>query len=309
MKKIISILLVTVMLLSILTGCDSADYKKAQNLYAEGNYAEAAAIFAELGDYEDSKQMVTACAYGEAAVAFEKGDYETALAGFTALGDYEDAPERVTACNYQIALAAYENGDFATALSLFTQLGDYEDAADRRYDAGWYALCDYIQENGEVSDDLCMLKLVGDSTVTYLAIYEGNREQLMLYTAKLTDLGFFKGTDSCGLFIDRGSLEASYILSSDSQTTVNGMTGVVQQQASGTLDISTITTDTVPERTNYTYYLRDIYGNESTRTTPDAVALSGAQSAFSIILAEIPAILADTGLGITLQDLGFTSLG
>ena len=55
MKKLVALLMVIVALLG-LTGCDSRNYEKAVGLYEEGQYAEAAEIFEELGDYEDSKE-------------------------------------------------------------------------------------------------------------------------------------------------------------------------------------------------------------------------------------------------------------
>ena len=48
----------------LLTGCNSSDYKKATQLYSEGNYEEALALFTKLGDYEDSAQMAAACQKG-----------------------------------------------------------------------------------------------------------------------------------------------------------------------------------------------------------------------------------------------------
>ena len=46
---------------SLLSGCKSSDYKKAQELYSSGNYEEAQTVFFKLGDYEDSTQMVEKC--------------------------------------------------------------------------------------------------------------------------------------------------------------------------------------------------------------------------------------------------------
>lgn len=60
MKKIIAVLIVLVMILS-LAGCDSSKYKEAMQMYERGEYAEAKEIFLELGDYEDSASMVKQC--------------------------------------------------------------------------------------------------------------------------------------------------------------------------------------------------------------------------------------------------------
>lgn len=54
-------IITAVLMCSLLSGCKSSDYKKAQELYSSGNYEEAQTVFFKLGDYEDSTQMVEKC--------------------------------------------------------------------------------------------------------------------------------------------------------------------------------------------------------------------------------------------------------
>lgn len=54
-------IITAVLMCSLLSGCKSSDYKKAQELYSSGNYEEAQTVFFKLGDYEDSAQMVEKC--------------------------------------------------------------------------------------------------------------------------------------------------------------------------------------------------------------------------------------------------------
>ena len=49
-------IITAVLMCSLLSGCKSSDYKKAQELYSSGNYEEAQTVFFKLGDYEDSTQ-------------------------------------------------------------------------------------------------------------------------------------------------------------------------------------------------------------------------------------------------------------
>lgn len=60
MKKFLCLILAVVTVFA-LAGCESSDYKKAQELYESGDYAAAQEIFADLGDYEDSEKMVDDC--------------------------------------------------------------------------------------------------------------------------------------------------------------------------------------------------------------------------------------------------------
>ena len=60
MKRKLALLLVFVLVAAVLTGCasDGSKYKKAAKLMEEGNYAEAVQIYEELGDYEDSAELL-----------------------------------------------------------------------------------------------------------------------------------------------------------------------------------------------------------------------------------------------------------
>ena len=60
MKRFI-VLLSAVILCLTLAGCSGSQYKKATELYEQGNYAEAGEIFSKLGDYGDSADKVKFC--------------------------------------------------------------------------------------------------------------------------------------------------------------------------------------------------------------------------------------------------------
>lgn len=94
MKKIVALLLAFVMVLA-LCGCDSSDYKKAVQLYEEGKYDEAHAIFVELMDYKDSQIWAENCLKGKLYVLavshYENENYKEALNIFESLGEFEDS--------------------------------------------------------------------------------------------------------------------------------------------------------------------------------------------------------------------------
>lgn len=153
MKKLIAILLTLSLVLVLFTGCKGGKYDDAKALYEAGKYAEAAKLFKSLGDYEDSKQMLSASNYALACEKLEAGDFDAALKLFTDLGDYEDSAVKVSACNYGKAVSLMEAGDYEGAIALFDALGDYEDAAAQRALAN--AEIQY-QSYGEAIDLLCV---------------------------------------------------------------------------------------------------------------------------------------------------------
>lgn len=65
-------------------------YESAVAMVAEEKYAEAAAIFVALDDYEDSAEYLQKI-YDEATAMLAEGQYEQAGTVFTALGEYKDS--------------------------------------------------------------------------------------------------------------------------------------------------------------------------------------------------------------------------
>ncbi len=120
-KRLAAWLLLLALLLT-LTGCATGKYNKARKLLSEGNYAQAALIYEELGDYEDSPRLAQ---YAGAAAAGEAGHYAACLPVFEALGDFQDSSmylQYYTARQYETqAAAAAASGDAAGTASLYTE--------------------------------------------------------------------------------------------------------------------------------------------------------------------------------------------
>lgn len=97
MKKRFVILIVLVLIpVMLLTGCgESGAYKNAMSLYEDGKYHENGMKFIELGDYENSKEMVKTCKYEEAKALFDAGDLEAALDAFREISGYNDTDTRI----------------------------------------------------------------------------------------------------------------------------------------------------------------------------------------------------------------------
>lgn len=122
MKKIIIALILSLLMVTMLTGCDSTDYKKAVSFYENGEYAAAMEIFEALGDYEDAPAMVASCSYQLALNLVNQGKYQEAQAIFLSLGDYEDSIQQNVHCVCQLAQSYSRSGDLTQAVGL---LADY----------------------------------------------------------------------------------------------------------------------------------------------------------------------------------------
>ena len=67
------------------------NYHQAVALRENGQYGEAAAVFAELGDYSDAAQQLSETKYQQAVALREAGQYDDAIAAFAELGDYRQS--------------------------------------------------------------------------------------------------------------------------------------------------------------------------------------------------------------------------
>lgn len=116
------------LLLCALTLCscgknNSSAYEKALKLFSNGDYAEAAAAFGELGDYA---QAQTYAAYSQGLVFYEQGQYSAAEPYFANARGFMYGEERYQFCH---AVALEENGSYAEAMQIFEGLGEFENAA------------------------------------------------------------------------------------------------------------------------------------------------------------------------------------
>lgn len=175
MKRFI-VLLSAVILCLTLAGCSGSQYKKATELYEQGNYAEAGEIFSKLGNYEDSADKANECKYQEASVLLQNSDYDAAKELFSVLGDYGDSADKVKFCDYKKAEKLLSDGQFDEAKAIFEVISDYEDSADQVKE------CDY-----EKADALFKDKNYEDALAIYetIADYKDAQDRIDTTTSKI----------------------------------------------------------------------------------------------------------------------------
>ena len=95
-------LCVAVLLLLAVAGwfltADMRAYQEALALEMQGAYLEAAAVFEELGDYEDAPERLLSSRYAHAEKLRKGRSYADALAIYEALGNYEKSEDRLREC-------------------------------------------------------------------------------------------------------------------------------------------------------------------------------------------------------------------
>lgn len=227
--KRISVLFFAVLMMISLTACKSDDYKEAMELYINREYDAALVIFTELGDYEDSVNMVTKCRYAQAHLLLQNGKYEEARFIFEELGDYEDSAENVKECYYQQAIALMEGKQYEAAEEIFAMLGDYRDSTNYADSMGWYLFTTYVSEQGEVTPDNllyehdgviymdsdCLVAEIANSMFTAKVIIDHNSPKAELYATYYLKVGSSIGKEYGYTKWDIGNYEKGDLISWD----------------------------------------------------------------------------------------------
>lgn len=306
-KKSLALLLVVGILACSLCGCDTLDYRKAISLYNAGRYDAAAELFSELGDYEDASQLATLSHYWAALSKMDAEKYDEALPRFLKLGDYEDAEERATECRYQLALEAFEEGDLPAAEEIFLEVSDYRQTPEYLRQINWQKLFDAVAEES--------LRREEDGKIFQIYPEKDESENLTgrlfisyhLYPTE-TDAAF-PATESLLLVLSRDSTVASYTAASTFQFDFVGNLIGSKQVAEGKLDITTCTPETTLSIESFSMEVDDNLGNH-TETDDPAECLMNEEMAENLaqLFTVIPQLLADAGIQLTLQDIGFYAL-
>ena len=84
---------------------------------------------------------------------------------------------------------------------------------------------------------------------------------------------------------------------------------VSQTSGDGVLHIDSATENTQLSPENYLYFYTDIYGKSHSEREMDATSHAALKEHYAYLIQGISAIIQQTGLGITMADLGFGAMG
>ena len=197
MKRLLALLLMIIMVVC-LAGCQNKDteeksaaptpeteenkYKRAQSLFSQNQFAEAAALFDELGGYEDATKLSMYC---KAADSGENGDYDTAFLTFESLGDYKESKFMITYYKgRQEESLAFSDHESEKFVHLYRAAYDYYDSIVLFRDSkGRAESC-----RKEIYDMAVQKAAEGDydeakDTLTYLRDYSDSAQLLLYYDA------------------------------------------------------------------------------------------------------------------------------
>lgn len=180
MKKLLAIVLVLCLGVG-LCACDKQDYAKAQAAYEAGKYEEAQALFAALGDYEDSAEMAKKSSYMQGRQLMEQGQYAQAITIFEALGEYEDCAKLIDECKVGEIDALLQGSWSAVQLNVIKM--DYN-FTKGRYHAKMTINSSSIENEGDYRIDLASQSIYirYDYTINADGSKNPNSEEKLLFT-------------------------------------------------------------------------------------------------------------------------------
>lgn len=211
---------------------NAADYEKAQNFVSEKKYGEAALIFDELGDYEDSKEKALECKYNNACALESAKKYNEAVEIFNELGDYEDSAAKKNSCIYNGALATLDEGKYDEAAQVFKTLDGYADSDNMIKECSYQKAISLISAK-DYEGALAILDTLGDYSETETRILEAKYGYVSenLDAENETTISYLKDLSSAK-YKDSGDLRNKLLGTSDNTST--GVTSCINYTASDT---------------------------------------------------------------------------
>ena len=156
-------------------------YQQAVALRENGQYDDAIAAFAELGDYSDANEQIAETWYQKALLSRENGMYEYAYTIFSSLGDYCDAAQQLSETKYQQAVSLRKAGEYESAIAAFASLNSYRDAETQIEEMKQekYQQAVTLRENGQYEEAIAAFEKLGDYSDAEVQIKEIKYHQAM----------------------------------------------------------------------------------------------------------------------------------
>ena len=117
-------------LMILLAGCNSSDYKKAGQLFNGGAYERALTIYQKLGNYKDSADKVPVCLERLGSETMLASKDKEAYIWYTQLLSYPDYKEIASQNLYEIGKNAMENKNWSLAANCFSKISSYRNSQE-----------------------------------------------------------------------------------------------------------------------------------------------------------------------------------
>lgn len=290
-KRLVVMILV-LLLVTPLVACKGTDYKEAQKLYINGNYSAAKDIYLDIGDYKDSTEKVKSCDYMMAQEFFDDKMYEAAEAVYLSLGSYRDSEDLANECKYLAAIAYLDDKEYETAAEMFIELEGYKESKVYLESMSWYQLVSYLDENGKQE--------YKDSENDYKITMDVDDE--VIVADYLTE-GF-----GVGLYLVVRLTQGNKIAALGGKSEFALLAAKSEDKGTTEWDISKYKSGDDFSWDSYEWSANDRYGKPLKDEKACLLSSSGVRElGLSRLTDGMKKILSESGLDISMKDLGFDS--
>jgi len=126
-------------------GLPAIKFSSANQLLSKGDYASAKACFKDLGDYNNSKELIKECDYQQALYYKNHGDYQKAIDVFVKLESYKDNKQLILETKYLYAISLLKENSCEKSLILFTELNNYKDSQQQIIECKYINAKEYME--------------------------------------------------------------------------------------------------------------------------------------------------------------------
>ena len=106
---------------------NNGKYLRAQKYLSQNQFPEASQMFAELGDYKDSRDLWEQAVYADAEQLLSEKKFEDVLERVARIPNYEKASDLKSECLYQRGSLSLDKKEYAAAYADFSQIpGNYK---------------------------------------------------------------------------------------------------------------------------------------------------------------------------------------
>lgn len=117
-------------ILPIALTVNARQYKKAEELYNNGAYAEAASEYSSILEYEDSQNKYNACIFNQAKALYDEEKFEEAKTLFLSLNNFNGADIYAQKCDYFLSVDGRFLLDFSKGINERWRQADIFDSTE-----------------------------------------------------------------------------------------------------------------------------------------------------------------------------------
>lgn len=176
---IIAVVLIIMAIIYVKAIKPAVAYHNGLNDMESKNYTDAIAVFEELGEYSDSKDMILECNYRMAKDCWQHRNYDDAISLFTELHDYSDSENLLKQVKYDKATTLLADEQYEGAIKVFTEIENYKDSTEYIKSA-YFKMADKYYSNCEYHNAIeAMKKANPDNTDFFDKCYYKYGEQAL----------------------------------------------------------------------------------------------------------------------------------